>query len=368
MKKRLITFILAITMLIPNIALGQAELEKKSEADILFFSEVLNYIENNYPFETDESQLIESGLKGMLQSIDPYSNYYTAEEAEDIYSDMTGRFAGIGVYMRQKEDYLLVMDTMKGHPADKAGIKKDDIIISVDNLDIKGLDISKVSKLIKGPKGTDVIIGVKRGDKLLKFKVKREEIKVNPVESKVLENNIGYIEFREFNSQGVKEMEKVLNEFDNKGIKKLILDIRNNPGGQLNQAIEISKLFVTKGPIVHIREKNKALLTYVSKLEKPKYDLVVLVNENSASASEILAGAIKDSKSGTLVGTKTFGKGLVQGLISIKGGGILKLTIAEYLTPNKTSINGIGIEPDVKVENTNLDLQMEKAMEILNNR
>ena len=232
-------------------------------------------------------------------------------------------------------------------------------------MDIQGLEMSKVSSLIKGPVGTKVKLKVKRGEKTLSFQVTRGTIAVNPVEYKTLENNIGYIELKEFTGQATKEVNKALRSFDNKNVNKLILDLRDNPGGLLSEAISISRLFVTKGPIVHIREKNKALLTHTSGLEKPKYKLVVLVNEDSASASEIVAGAVKDRKAGSLVGTKTYGKGTVQSMMPLSDGSMVKLTIAEYLTPNKTSINGIGIQPDYTIENTEEDLQLKKAIEIL---
>lgn len=345
-------------------ALAEAKISKE-EVDLMFFVETLEYIEEHYPFEIKESDLLEGALKGMLHSLDPYSDYYTSEEAAEVYGNLLGTFTGIGVYIEKAEEYIKVQEVMKGHPAEKSGMKKDDLIIEVDNVDIKNMEIDEASKLIRGPIDTKVNLKIKRKEEYLTIVVKREQIKVNPVEYKILEGNIGYVELKEFNANGLTEMKKALKYFDDKKVKKVILDIRNNPGGQLNQAIEITRLFVPKGPVLHIREKNKDLVTHISTLEKSKYKLVVLVNENSASASEILAGAIKDRKAGTLVGEKTYGKGVVQSLIPIKYGGILKLTISEYLTPNKTSINGIGIEPDIKVENTTLDLQLEKAIEIL---
>ena len=361
-----IIFILIFTLITPTLAIAESQNQiPEQEADIIFYAEVLELIMDRYPFEAKESDLIEASLKGMLQSLDPYSDYYTKKEAESMYSSLFGTFSGIGIYIEEKDGYVNVANTIKGQPAENAGIKKDDLIISIDDIDIKDIGLEKVSTMIRGPKGTKVKLGIQRGEKLLTIEITREMILVNPVHHEILKDNIGYIQLDEFNSQATLEINKVLNEFDNKKIKKVILDLRDNPGGLLNQAISVSKLFVPKGPIVHVRENGKALVTHTSTLAKSKYKLVVLVNENSASASEIFAGAIKDRKAGTLIGTKTFGKGLVQSLYPIVDGSMIKLTIAEYLTPNKISINGKGIEPDILVENTEEDFQLLKAIEIL---
>lgn len=360
--KKILSLLLAFTLILPSAALANLE---EPQADIEFFEEILDIIQEDYPFEIEESDLIEAGIKGMLQSLDPYSNYYTNEEAEDLFSDINGIFSGIGVYIEKADQYIKVYKTMKGQPAEKAGIKKDDIIISVEDIDIKGMELDKVSSMIKGQEGTTVKIGIRRDNSKLSFKVKRESITVNSVDYEIIEDDIGYIALTTFNSQSTDEMKNALDFFESKKIDKIILDIRDNPGGLFNQAIEISRLFVEKGDIVHQRRNNKALVTHKAYTDSKKYKLVVLVNENSASSSEILAGAIKDRKAGTLVGTKTFGKGIIQSLIPITGGSVVKLTTAEYLTPNKISIHGKGIEPDIMVENTTLDKQLEKAIEML---
>lgn len=363
-KFKNIIFILIFVLVAPNLAIAETQNEQK--ADVVFFLEVLDYIKENYPFEIDESELIEGALKGMLQSVDPYSDYYTVEESTSMYGGLLGTFSGVGIYIEEKDGYINVKDTIKGQPAENAGVKKDDLIISIDDKDIKGIGLDKVSSMIKGPKGTKVRIGIQRKKEILTFEITRDSITINPVSYQILENNIGYIKLDEFNSQATLEIKKALVEIDKKKAKKIILDLRDNPGGMLNQAISISGLFVPKGPVVYTKRKNKELETFTSTLENSKYKLVVLVNENSASASEILAGAIKDRKAGTLIGTKTFGKGIVQSLNFIEDGSMVKLTTAEYLTPNKTSIHGKGIVPDIIVENTEKeDLQLKKAIEIL---
>ena len=366
--KRSLSLFLAILIFIPSVAWGSNVSIHNPKADIRYMEEVLRYIQENHPFDLDQSDLIYGGIKGMLQAVDPHSNYYTPEEAKQLNQTISGEFSGIGVYIKEKDGYINIEDTIKGQPAEKAGLKKNDLIIAVDGQDIKNFGTTKASLLIKGPVGSQVKIKVKRGDQVLVIQVTRDSIMVKNVESEILEEDIGYIKLAEFLGEPTKEMNNALKVFDSKGIKKVILDLRDNPGGYLHEAISISKLFITRGPIVHIREKGKALLTHTSTMDKAKYKLVVLVNENSASASEIVAGAVKDRGAGSLVGTKTYGKGTVQSMMTLTDGSMIKLTIAEYLTPNKTSIHGIGIEPDYKVENrldSKEDLQLKKAIQIL---
>lgn len=363
--KRFLSLILAILIMIPSVAFGQVEKIQEENQDLLFFQQILNYIESRHPFPIEEGALIRGGVKGMLQAVDPYSDYYTPEEAEELYGSIDGEFSGIGVYIEEKDGFINITGTIKDQPAEKAGLKKDDLIISVGKENIKGLGLRKVSSMIRGPVGTSVELGIKRGKQNLTLIVPRSTIVINSIEYEILEKDIGYIKMKDFSEGATKETKKALKEFDNKNIKKVILDLRDNPGGLLDEGIKVSELFVPRGSIVHIREKGKGLVTHSSTLEKSKYKLAVLVNENSASAAEIVAGAIKDRKAGALVGMKTFGKGTVQTMMTLGDGSMIKLTIAEYLTPNQISINGIGIEPNYMVENTEEDLQLKKAMEIL---
>ncbi len=370
--KKIISMFLIILLIFPSLAMAglqENQLPQDPEipkVNLQFFEEVFYYITSRHPFEIEESALIEGGLKGMLQSVDPYSDYYTPDESYQIFKDIKGEFVGIGVYISEEDGYIKVVDLIPGESADLAGIEKDDIIVSIGDENIKGFGIEKSTSMIKGPKGTMVELGIKRGDKLINIKLPRKKIYINPIEYKILEDQTAYILMKEFTETGTKNLKKVLKELDEKNIENIILDLRNNPGGLLSEAINTCELFVPKGPIVHIREKDKALVTHLSSLEKVKYKLVVLVNENSASAAEILAGAVQDRKAGALVGSRSYGKGTVQNLVPLIDGGIIKLTIAEYLTPNKRSINGKGIEPDYQVENSlDEDLQLKKAREIL---
>ena len=368
MKKHMkhIIFILLISILIPNMVAAGPQKTEEGIADMIFFQEVMDLIQEKYPFEIKEEDLIISAVKGMLNSLDDYSDYYTKEEADQMFTSLNGNFSGIGVYINEKEGYINVDRPIKNGPAEKAGIKAGDLITTVDDLDIKDMGSDKASQLIKGPTGTKVKLGVLRNGTKLEFNIKRANIEIIPVEYEIMENNIGYIRLEEFSTPSTIEVKKALNEFDKKAVKKVILDLRDNPGGYLDQAISIGELFVPKGDIVHVRDKNNKTRTYKSKLEKTKYDLVVLVNERSASASEILAGAIKDRKAGKIVGTATFGKDLVQSLITVNDGSLVKLTTSVYLTPNKERIYKVGIKPDIEIENDGLeDLQLMKALEIL---
>ena len=369
---RIFVLILVLTLITPIIANAQVQVnsnvqEEEYTADLQFFEDVLNLIKDNYPFEVDENELIITAVKSMLKSLDPYSDYYTKEEADQQFGTLLiSSFSGVGLYIEDMDGYVNVVAPIKGQPAEKAGIKAGDLIIAVDDIDIKDMGVNKVSSMIKGPVGTKVKITIKRGEETLDFELTRATIEINPVHYEIMEGNIGYISLDEFSSNATSEINKALREFNRKGIKKIILDLRDNLGGLLNEAISIGKLFVPKGPIVYVQDKEGDLTVYESNLRKTKYQLVVLVNERSASASEILAGAIKDREAGVLVGTQTFGKALVQSLIPITDGSIIKLTTAVYLTPNKTLINGVGIEPDYIVENDALeDLQLEKAIELL---
>ena len=366
MKRKILAILLALILIVPNAAMATQEVrEPQPAADLMFFAEILNLIQEDYPFETDESKLVEAGVKGMLRSVDPYSDYYTSDEVEAKFSEITGIFTGIGVYLGQEEGRTYIEDTIKDQPAEAAGIKKGDLIVAIDEKTIEGYSLDDISSLIRGEAGSKVNIKIKRNEELLSFSVERVNITLNPVSYMMIEDDIGYIQLTNFNSKATEETVKALEFFKSKNTNKVILDIRDNPGGLFHEAIETSKLFVAKGDIVHQRMKNQEMISYKSFKDAEDYELVLLVNENSASASEILAGAIKDRGAGTIIGRQTFGKGIIQSLIPITDGSIVKLTTAEYLTPNKTSIHKKGIQPDIVVENNTLDLQLERAIALL---
>lgn len=368
--KKSMAMVLAATITFPTMGFATSLRPQNPTVDLNFFIDVLNMVEKRYPFELDKEKLMEGAINGMLSNVDDYSAYYNMEEAQELFNVIEGEFGGIGVEISlNKEGQVEIKRVIEGLAGHKAGLKLGDIITAVDGVELKGEAAEKAAYSLRGKEGTTVKISILREGKPVEFNVMREKIELKKTSSKVIDENIGYVQLLEFNSKGTKEVESILKSFDDKGISKIVLDLRNNPGGTLIDGVKIAEKFVEKGPIVHIRENGRTLQTYNSENEKSKYEVVVLVNENSASASEIVAGAIKDRKAGVLVGNTTFGKGTVQSVMPLTNGGVIKLTIAEYLTPNKTSINKKGIEPDYKVFNYNgEDQQLKKAVEILKSK
>lgn len=365
--KRKISGVLAALILMPNIVLGAAvPKEQTPKVDFNFLYSTYQIINNKYPFELDNDKIIKGAVKGMLESVDENSSYYTKEEAENFNTLTEGETVGVGMVMTYQEGKVIISELMNGYPAKSSGLQVDDEIIGINGVSTGGKTLTQVSSEIKGEVDTKVKIKVRRSGKELEYEIKREKIQINPINVKVLEGNIGYISIDEFTYGMSEKIKTELVGMDQKGVKSIVIDLRNNPGGLLSEATNMANLFIPKGDIVHIRYKNE-FETIKSHLEKQKYEIAVLVNGGSASASEIFAGAVQDRKAGTIIGTQTYGKGTVQSLMPITDGSLVKLTIAEYLTPNKRSINKKGITPDIVVENTNLntDLQLRKAMEVL---
>lgn len=330
--------------------------EKNLDDDLLHIQSIIEMVENKYVGDITREELIEGALKGVFNKLDEHSSYYNPEEFSKLFENVSGDFSGIGVYIRVENDYVTVVSPIIGTPADKAGLKPGDKIESVDGTNIKGYTTDEAAKLIKGEPGTTVRIGIIREGEndILYFDIVRAKIEINPISYEIMKDDIGYIQISQFNAHTLENIKEALTEMDNNNIEDLVIDLRYNPGGFLDQVIEVLKFFVPEGPIVHINYSDDNVTTYSSKLKSTKYDLVVLVNGGSASASEIFAGAIQDSKVGTVVGTQTFGKGTVQTIYPFYGtNGVsgVKITVAEYLTPNKRSIDGKGITPDIVVEN-----------------
>lgn len=367
--RKILPIILAFTLILSSTGtLASSESEYNLKEDIEFLEKLVEFIKYQYAYEITDKELMEGAFKGLFSSLDDYSNYYTENEFKDLTESLIGDFGGVGIVITEKENYIVVVSPIEGAPGFKAGIKPEDIIVSVDDVDIKGHTSSKVANLIKGEPGTQVKLGIKREgeEKILYFTLTREIIEINPVEYKILENNIGYIKISEFNSHALENVMKAVTEFENKKVKKVIFDLRNNPGGNLDEVLHILRLIVPEGPLVHIKDSRGDLRTHYSYAKSLRYKLTVLVNEGSASASEIFAGAVQDRGVGTIIGTTTFGKGTVQTLFPLVNGAGLKITTAEYLTPNKNPVNKIGIKPDILVENTTEeDLQLKKAIEML---
>ncbi len=329
-------------------------------------------IDQQYIGEIDEQKILDETIKGYVNGLDDeYSEYMTKDEWEEFQSAALGNYVGIGIYMGvDKNNNIVVLAPIEGTPAEKAGLKQGDIIVSVDDENALGLSSDNVSAMIKGEEGTNVKITVLRDTEYIDFNIAREAIKVYHVENEMLEDNIGYISLFTFDEGCADEFEKSVNELKSKGAQKIIIDLRNNTGGLVDEALRIADMIIPKDENLLITVDSKGNKEYSKSLNNPIIDceLVVLVNEYSASASEILVGALKDFKKAQVVGTKTFGKGVIQSVYLLDDNSALKLTVNEYFTPNETKINKVGIEPDYIVElnpETEDDEQLNKAIELL---
>lgn len=352
---------------------GEVDTSEESTAVISeAISMFRNQIDKHYIGEIDEQKLLDETLKGYVKGLDDeYSEYMTAEEWKEYEADALGNYVGIGIYISMdKDDNVVILSPIKGTPAEAVGIKAGDIIIGVNNESVVGKNSSDVSNLVKGEEGTKVKVTVLRDDKTLDFEVERKAIKVYHVESKMLENNIGYIQLMTFDEGCAKELKTKYEELKKKGAKKIILDLRDNTGGLVDEALQIADYIVDRDKKILITVDAGGNKEYDIAKEEPiiTEDMIVLVNEYSASASEILLGALKDNGDAKSVGTKTYGKGVIQSVFFLKNKSVLKLTIQEYYTPSENKINKIGIQPDYVVEDneeTEEDEQLQKAIELL---
>ena len=334
-------------------------------------------IDENYIGDVDEEALEEGIYKGYIQGLeDPYSVYYNEEETKDLYEMTEGEYSGIGAVLSQdlESGVITLVQIYEGSPAAKAGLKDNDILTKVGDIEVTGMDLSEVVTYIKGEKGTDVDLTVLRGEDAEEITVTatRDTVEAQTVKYEMLEGQTGYLSVSEFDSVTYAQYEEALNELTDQGMTGLIVDLRNNPGGNLNTVCEMLDLVLPKGTIVYTEDKDGKRETATSDDEHQiNVPMVVLVNGNSASASEIYAGAIQDYGIGKIVGTQTYGKGVVQQIFDLGDGTSVKLTIAEYFTPNGRSIDGEGITPDVEVEyeadenNPEADNQLEKALEVM---
>ena len=340
---------------------------------------VLSLIDEHYLENANTSDMINGAIKGVVDSLgDPYSVYMPPKMYKELREQVQGSFGGIGILVGQNQEHITVVKPIKDTPAYKAGIKAGDVIFKINGKDTKSMDMDTAVDLMRGHVGTEVALTVyrKSDNKMHDFKIIREVIKVPTVEGKILPGtNIAYINIVQFTANTYVELDKTLREVginlqdaDKSKVEGIILDLRGNPGGELESAVNVADYFVPQGPIVFIEYRSEEEEIFEADKNYIKLPLVVLVDGNSASASEIVAGAIKDTKAGILVGTKTFGKGVVQSLYELRNNAGLKLTTGKYLTPAKRDINKKGIDPDIKVEqpeDAKEDLQLEKAVEVM---
>lgn len=317
------------------------------------------------------AQLVDGAAAGLVKALDdPYSEYLSPEKFSRLRMHLDSTFGGLGILVGIRQDQLTVVRPYEDTPAFRAGIHEDDVIVEIDGTKTAGMDLETAVNLMKGPVGTKVRILVRREGhpELLPFSVTREEIQVPTVYSEMLNGKIGHVAVTQFAEQTPAELREELDELKDQGMRALIFDLRDNPGGSLTSAIDTADLFLAKGPIVFVDYRAADDESYNAQPPALNLPLVALINENSASASEIVAGALKDSGVGTLVGQRSFGKGVIQVLYELEDGAGLKLTTGRYLTPSRYDLNGRGIEPDVTVaqpENDSVDRQLQKALELL---
>lgn len=371
----------ALNKLDKEAALSEKDVESNDLEILKPVAEVMKLIKSKYVKDADYDSLVEGAIRGMVQALkDPYSVYMNPDEFENFMISVNGSFDGVGISLGYDEESgaIVVISPIEGTPAQKAGILPQDRIVKVNDVDMTGKSVDDAVRVLRGPRGTKVTLYIERAGAKgpLKFELVRDSIRLKTVWHEMLNENIGYIKISSFDSYTSDEFNSALGDLKKKGARALVLDLRNNPGGSLNESVKVADQILGKGLIVYTEDRNKNKLEeYYSDENKISMPLAVLVNENSASASEILAGAIQDYKAGILVGTKTFGKGSVQELEPFDNGGGLKLTIARYYIPSGKCIDGVGIQPNVKVEldkglnpisvPKEKDNQLAKAVEVL---
>ena len=333
-------------------------------------------IDQYYIGEIDEQKILDETIKGYVNGLDDeYSEYMTKEEWEEFQADALGNYVGIGIYMTIDENgNVVILSPIEGTPAADVGLKEGDVIVNVNDESVLGFSSDEVSSIIKGEEGTKVKITVLRNNEYLDFEVERKAIKVYHVESEMLDNKIGYISLLTFDEGCSEEFKNAYEKLASEGAEKLIIDLRSNTGGLVDEALNIADMILPKGAKMLITTDSEGNKTTDVSENDPiiiNKDIVLLVNEYSASASELLVGALKDNGKAIVVGKNTYGKGVIQSVFMLNDGSALKLTVNEYFTPNETKINKVGIKPDYEVdlgEDPNVDTQLNKAIEVLNTK
>ncbi len=356
--------------------INKGELSADKTKNINVISETLksfrHVIDEYYIGEIDEQKMLDETIKGYINGLDDeYSEYMTAEEWQEFQADALGNYVGIGIYMSvDKNGNVVVVSPIKDTPAEKAGLKTGDIIVYVNDESVIGVDSEIVSSKIKGEEGTKVKITVLRGEEYKDFEIERKAIKVYHVETEMLENNIGYISLLTFDEGCAEEFKNAYLDLESKGAKKIIIDLRNNTGGLVNECLDIADMILPKGNIelITLDAKGNKDINKSEKAPIVNGDIVVLVNEYSASASEILVASLKENNRAKVVGKTTYGKGVIQSVLSLNDGSVLKLTVSEYFTPTEQKINKVGVKPDYEIdlpEDLKEDTQLNKAIELL---
>ena len=371
-----------ITLLFSFFIIGKsfAEKEKNIYEKIDLFSEVLSKIDKEYVESINQNDAMDAAINGVLQSLDPYSAYMSPEMFEDMRTETSGQFGGLGIEVGMEHGVVKVISPIDNSPASRVGVKAGDYIVRINDTQVQGKSLMEAVELMRGPVGSDIEITVRRRGvkKAIIFNITREIIKIESVKSKYIDNNIGYLRLTSFNENSGNQIKKKIKEFNKKNdLKGYILDLRNNPGGLLSQAIKIADFFLENGEIVSTKgrkkSENKKWFAKKGDLTNGK-TLIILINYGSASASEIVAGALKDHKRAILVGEHSYGKGSVQSIIPLKNKGAIRLTISKYYLPSGESISEVGVTPDIKIEessdafviNTETDNQLNFAVRLFN--
>ncbi len=344
------------------------------------FSEVLEKINKEYVEDVNQGDAMDAAINGVLQSLDPYSSYMSPEMLKEMQTETRGEFGGLGIEVGMEAGVVKVISPIDGSPAESVGVKAGDYIVKINGIQVQGKTLSEAVDLMRGPVGSEIEIVVRRiGErKALTFNIIRDIIEIKSVKSKVIKNNVGYVRLTSFNDNSSDQLEDIVKDFKkNKKINKYILDLRNNPGGLLNQAIRVTDFFLDNGEIVSTKSKKKIdnRKWFAKKGDIIDGDtLLVLINYGSASASEIVAGALKDHKRAIILGESSYGKGSVQSIIPLKNNGAIRLTVSKYYLPSGDSISEVGVTPDIFISeesdefriDTDTDNQLDFALKLLN--
>ena len=381
--KNKISKIILFTILIKIFVFSKPSYSANDETTIYekidIFSDVLDKINKEYVDEINQNEVMDAAINGVLQSLDPYSAYMSPETFESMKTETSGEFGGLGIEVSMEAGVVKIITPIDDTPASRAGVKAGDFIVRINGEQVQGKTLFEAVNLMRGPVGTSIEITIRRkGLKKAKiFKITREVIEIKSVKAELIDKEIGYLRLRSFNENSDNQLKKEISKFENnKKLVGYILDLRNNPGGLLSQAVKISDFFLNDGEIVstkgrHSRENRKFFAKKGDRINgKP---LIVLINNGSASASEIVAGALKDQKRAILLGETTYGKGSVQSIIPLKNNGAIRLTISKYYLPSGQSISEVGVTPDIKIEeqeddfsiNTSTDNQLNYAVKLL---
>ena len=375
-----------IVIIVFNILISFISLHSKNSNELYekidLFSEVLETIKNQYVDEVDQADVMDSAINGILQSLDPYSAYMSPKSFEGMQTDTKGEFGGLGIEIGMESGVVKVITPIDDTPASKAGIKSGDYIVKINEIQVQGKSLTEAVELMRGPVGSEINLTVRRKNVkvALNFKIKRAVIEVKSVEAKIIgeSKKIGYLRLKSFNENSYEQLSKKINKFEsNNKLNGYILDLRNNPGGLLTQAISVTDFFLDDGEIVSTKGKK---ISETRRFFSTKGDgidgkpLIVIINNGSASASEIVSGALKDHKRAIILGENTYGKGSVQSIIPLKNGGGIRLTISKYYLPSGKSISEVGVIPDIFVAevednfkiNSKTDNQLKYAIDLLN--